>query len=712
MPKQQVAVELFYDAAWHDLAANDDVFADGPIVIKRGQSDEAASLRPCSISCTLANDDDRYRTSNPQSPIYGKAGRNTPMRVSVGGTVRAVVEASSWAAGQTPDFRVSPRRGRAWVDVEGGGILQRIGQWSKQLPSPFRYHNDQLSHVTGYWPLEQARGSTKLFSPTPGTFNDRLLPNGISNVAFDSQYRPLGSGPLMDIGSDPSEAGSYFARTTASSTSGWQLSWAVRHGPLVAGDNLVFAWATTDGSQWSLFLNTTSKTIDTFASVNPLTGVGASYTHPISYGSYDWSQWTLISIDAVYSGGSTTINVNWTNADRSAGGFNTGSYAGVPSVLDWWDASTGDGIPAGSTLGHVIGTDVSHTGVDLFGGDRLDAWTGHIGERASYRFGRLCDQLGVPYYVSPSFDLSAPMGPQAVDTFPNLLKEIQDTDDGLIFDYVSELRLYFRSRADRYNRTPLALIPADLPALPDEVTDDLNPHNVITVSQRDGGEYTVSDTTGPLGTQNPPNGIGEYRQTKNVCVANETTGLPPLANWWLKRGTVNLPRYPQLTINLAALAPARIAQIEAVDVGSVITITGFREYTVRLQVLGWTETIGTHTRTITFTCAPDQQFQVGVWDSTSSRWDSATHFLETGVSSSATSLTFRSLSSKVTWSTATPYDVIISGEQLTVTSMGAAALVSGGYDQAATVTRSVNGVSKSLSANEPIHAATPGRWAL
>src|SRR6188474_2183521 len=159
MPKNDVAVELFYDGAWHDLVPADDVFADTPIVIQRGDGDESAAPRPSSISLRLANDDDQFRTTNPESPLYGKAGVNTPLRVLVGGVSRGQVEVSSWKAGQTRDFRANPRRGKAWVDIEGGGLLQRVGQWTEPLKSPFRRYNETLTHVIGYWPLEQDRGS-------------------------------------------------------------------------------------------------------------------------------------------------------------------------------------------------------------------------------------------------------------------------------------------------------------------------------------------------------------------------------------------------------------------------------------------------------------------------------------------------------------------------------------------------------------------------
>lgn len=76
-------------------------------------------------------------------------------------------------------------------------------------------------------------------------------------------------------------------------------------------------------------------------------------------------------------------------------------------------------------------------------------------------------------------------------------------------------------------------------------------------------------------------------------------------------------------------------------------------------------------------------------------------------------LVFRTTNPDDLWDTgAEPYDVVVAGEQMTVTTMGSASLVSGAYDQSAIVTRSGNGVLKALDAGEPIHVATPGRYGL
>jgi hypothetical protein len=186
--------------------------------------------------------------------------------------------------------------------------------------------------------------------------------------------------------------------------------------------------------------------------------------------------------------------------------------------------------------------------------------------------------------------------------------------------------------------------------------------------------------------------------------------MPQQANWWLRRGTVDLPRYPTVMIDLNA-KPGLITAVNAVDVGNVITISGYRENLIRLYVLGWTEVIGSHTRTITFVCAPDQQFVVGVYDAAASRYDLRSSVLNAFKSAGVTAMTFKQTSDESWSTTSTPYDLFISGERITVTSMGVRS-GTGPWLQAATVVRGVNGVNKDLATNAPVHIATPGRYAL
>ena len=330
--------------------------------------------------------------------------------------------------------------------------------------------------------------------------------------------------------------------------------------------------------------------------------------------------------------------------------------------------------------------------------------------------------LGLAYATNGDLDATAAMGGQPAEPLAVLLQEITITEDAVQFESKSVINLILTVRNFRYNLTPALVLDADddpsgMPKLPAEITDDLPIHNLIVVSDRAGGEYTVEDSTSPMGTQPPPDGRGEYRQDRDVNLFDPNVQMPQQANWWLRRGTVNLPRYPQVTVDLAALGPEKIVEVEAVTVGSVIEIDGYREYTIRLHVLGYTEVIGSTSRIITFTCEPDQQFQTGVYDGDSEytpRYDLRSCTLSAAAAAAATTLSLAIVDDE-TWSQTSAYDLLISGELIGVPvgAMGARGGTAGAYTQTITgALRGRNGIMKLLPAGAEVHIETPGRWAL
>lgn len=703
-----VALEMFVDGAWQDLVLLDDVLTAQPIVIKRGQSDEAIQLRPSSLTARLANDDDRYRTSNPTGPLYGKAGRNTPVRVSVDGVVRGATELSSLTGGESRDFRAFPRRGSKWADLQTGGLLRRIAQWTEPLRSPFyTYNTTELTALVGYWPMEDPRGTTTAFSPVAGATNPLLR-----GVSFDSQQRPPGSAPLADV---VLQDASRFQFVTGglNDTTGWQYSMVVNMASLRSSFFTPVNIECLNGL--SVFFSIDDSTDATNLLVADNEGnTLISDTLGLPFAGYAWSgRWIMFTVQASYSGGTTTVDAYYRAIDEDDAWHSSGSFSGVPSSLYLASCS---GLPENSTFGHVIG--VADVGLQLTNGDRFTALKGHAGETVAERFERLCTLKGIDFTVLGTGADSSLLGPQAVDTFAKQLEELIATEDALIFDAIDEVGLVLLLRNARYNQTPaLTLRPTDLAVVPPEVTDDLNINNIVTASQRNGGDYTVRDDTTPLvSTQPPPDGAGEYRQTVDVNVADEAAALPQEANWWLRRGTVDLPRFPALTLNLGPLDADMVADIEAVEIGSVIEILDLREDTVRLFVLGWTETLrpadqGKVRRTIVFTCAADRQFQVGVLDT--NRLQAKYTTLSTGLGRTDTTVVLQSSQDREQWRAgASTAHIMVAGERIALGTVGARA-GSGPWTFTVTgCTRSVNGVVKTQAAGEPVKVVEPIRLAL
>lgn len=699
MPRNDVALELYYDDAWHDLVIGDYVLAGQSIRIQRGDGAESAAPRSALLSAQLNNDEDLFRTSNPESPLFGKAGRNTPIRASVGGVVRGHVQASRWEAGESRDFRARPKRGSAWVDLEAGGLLQQIGQWKEPLKSPLVRNTLAVPSLIGFWPLEDVRDAVRLSTPLPGG-----IPGSFSgDVTLEDEQRPGGATATVRTGADGVLSGQFLT----SSASGYQLTFAARvPATLTAAYQEIFRWTDTRGRIWAWEINnadfawriydadgsTLDYQADTYSTLNP-------------------AEWVRYRIKITVSGGTLTYEPAWYAEGDTfvTGTTNTFASSSTGQPRTWRTPATGYSTDANYCCVYAVDDPT----VDLVtDGAILAAFNGHAGERARNRFGRLMNELGLSWESIGDTDLSEPMGVQPAATVADLLREIRDTEDGLIFDAVDDLKLIFLLRNARYNRTAVSIDVNDLPGRPREITDDLGVHNIVTVSQRDGGEATAEDDTGPLGSQASPDGIGPYEKTVDVNVYDEAV-LPAMAEWWLNRSTVDLPRYPQVVVNLAALDAARVAEIEAIDIGDVLEITGYREQTLRLQVVGYTEIIGwPNARTITFTTVPDQIFDSGTYDG-ARRYNLRTATIATEAGPTATTLTI-GITDNEAWSSTSAYDLVIAGELVGVPVGGMAARTgsAGAYQQVLTgAVRSKNGVRKTLPVGAAVRVATPGRWA-
>lgn len=105
------------------------------------------------MSLVLNNRHGRYSPRNPQSPYYGRIGRNTPIRVRVGTAVRGVWEVSAWPT------RWDTSGADVWVPIDASGLLRRAEQGARPLDSALvRYIVEQ--GPLAYWPLTNppARG--------------------------------------------------------------------------------------------------------------------------------------------------------------------------------------------------------------------------------------------------------------------------------------------------------------------------------------------------------------------------------------------------------------------------------------------------------------------------------------------------------------------------------------------------------------------------
>lgn len=691
MPKQTVKVELFYDGSWHDLAAAAEVYERDPIVCLRGDGDESAAPRPAQINATLDNRTQKFNPRDPMSPLWGKVGRNTPARLTVGGVVRNAVQVSSWAPDRSIDYTpakfLATGRGDAWTEIEGGGLLRSIGQDTEPLRSPFYRSSVRYATSTGYWSGEDGRRTSIISSAGPGGGDRPAIATSDTHDAIDG---PISSDRLFTNG----DTDDYMIEGTfapgGSGTTGWEFSWVSKLMAEPTGGNsgTLINWTATGDWYWQVSVLAGQYRL----SVGQVGGVVNSSTD-FSTDGIPPDQWLLWICSLTRSGSTCTWTLRWID-EVGQEGVQTGTFTSSdPGTLAGWFIQT-QLWNREAGYGHIIGIN-GHT-EDLYANARFNAWIGYRGETTADRFGRLMDEEGYDWTLVGVGNEGINMGVQPIDTLTGLLQEVRDTEDGLLFDTRDTLGLTFITKPARFNRTPVLALtwPGHVsPPLP-QIIDDLDTHNYITVKQRDGGEFVVQETTGPLSTQPAPDGVGVAKQTVDVNVWQEASMLPEIGYWWLNRGTVDASRYPAVTVDLVA-NPGIAAAAAAVDIGDVITLAGIEADLQTMYVLGIKEVVGNNTRKITFTCRPNRQFEVGEYDDTVRRADSKTSTLNASVNASATSMVVRFTSYYDAWSTTNePYDWLVEGERIRVTSMGAIT-GSGPYTQTATVQRAINGVAKS-----------------
>jgi len=690
-----VDVELKLGGVWTSIT--DRVKTKSPITITRGRSAEGDEAEPTRCSLTIRNTDGWASPRNPLSPWYGLIGRNTPIRVTVEGGSRFVGEVPEWPVTWDP-------AGNVEVQIEAAGIMRRLGQGAAPLRSAMtRALLGETSlgiDIFAWWPLEDAPGSRQAAPGIPGqpplfavdevTFTGEPSGGIGGGVTFDANGRLLG----RVLGCPPEWAVAVWfdlpADMDASSVS-----------PVVQ-------W-TCPGSfalrYWSMFIGSGAAGFP-FLEVANANGV---VTTAMQVDVDLRGRGPMMAMAEVFmSAGDAIITLY---ADNGAGGEGfQDTVAATPSAPIVEIGTNADinteGIQFAGTISHLMVVE------DIIGPlvlTEYPAAKGYVGERAADRIARLCDEEGVPVTITGEAADSEPMGAQHPDTLLNLLAECAAADGGTLGEQRDEVGLAYRTRAADYNTTPaLSLDYHDQVAHPLHPTDDdRHLRNDYTVERRGGSLARAVLETGPLSVLAPPDGVGIYDESVTLNLAADTQ-LADQAGWRLHLGTVDEARWPLVKIKLHK-HPDLIASATAVDLRSVIEITGLPPWLppddVRLIVDGYTEVIEPLRWTLEWNTVPQSPYRVGVLDdAVLGRLDTDGAELAAPAGDDDTSLSVATPSGPL-WTTDDaefPFDVEMGGEVITVTDITGAT-----SPQTFTVTRGVNGVTKSHPAGTAVQLAQP-----
>lgn len=688
-----LTVQVFIAGVWTTVPAySDDGWTTqmGPSV----QSDTQASL----LSVTLASDSYQMDPTNPAGPNFGKIGRNTQIRLKQAGLTIAAGEASLWSPDTTQNH-VPGVRGKSWVDVTAAGVLERLGRWTDPLQSPMTRQTLSYAGLLGFWPIEDPSSAANLTQAA-----SVAAPNGSygGTVTLAGSDGAGGSDNLATIGSDGVLQGSF----VAAPGDGYQIVWAGKLAalPPSAAYDWILAWVDADGRTWRWQANNT-----TFQwTVTAADGSLVSQTNT-GFGTKGPDNWLRYRMKVTVSGGVVTYEPAWYVQDDPAPGGITNTFAATTAARPKTWIIPGNPTTTSGAFGQVFAT--TDTTIDFLTGDPAKAFNGYLGETAFQRYYRLLTEVGNLLRVwSGDINLTRAMGRQRPGLFLDLIQECVTTDGGILYDGPGGVAMVFRFLNDMVGQTvKIALNRTDLSPNYRKVIDAApGGYNDLTGQNWDGTKYRAELTTGTMSTQPPPAGIGRYKGTINLSL-QDFGRFVDRTNFELAKTSIDRPRYPTLVLDGLQSRPALRALVNALLPGDLITLAGIEPDPVPLLVMT-IRRAGQHvTDKATLDCVPADIYMAGRWDATGSRWDLKTSTVS-AATSTATALTFTQTADE-SWSTVTPYDLLIGGEKVTVTVMGART-GSGPYTQAATVTRSVNGMIKAQTAGTPVHVATPGRWAI
>lgn len=691
--------QLYISGVYTVLA--DDVRTNPGVKLERGVAEDL-DIKPGYCSFRLGDPTDRYRPSNAASDLYGQTGPYMKGAFATGGSVLFTGETQWMNPGETDDHRAvggTTVRGDRWVDVQLAGPLTRVGYWRDPLASPLftQIQGAYASTLRGYWPLEDDSSATQLFNVAnprqPGAFNSCTL------AGADG---PDGSDKVVKINSGGSLS---FPLSAMATTGGYQFAFASIN-PGVTGTNTpIMTWRTTRGDNYYWQANTSGYGLKV-VSESGSTLLDEAYA---SGSDAAPGQWIFTRVKITQNGSNVKAEVSWyAEQAENFWGITASAFAGTigaPTQL----SVPANGATNGASYAHVFAV----TGVsdDLENGDFTDAFRGYTRETAVNRFKRLCGSRGLPWqWIGDTSSDSRRMGPQPLVTFLDQLKEIRRTESGLIFDRGDNIGITLVTRQYLYRHATEPVLeltyPDDVAGAMLEVTSGADLYNLITAKNRNGSQSIAELATGRYGTQNPPTGSGRLDKTVDVNLASDGE-LEDVSAWWLAFYTQEGPRFDQVVVDVDA-HPELLTACNAAGPGQFIRITGRTPDPLLLLITRVQQATHRKRNVFTFAVVPGAIFNVGVYGDSGSRYDSSSSTLGGALTAGATSASVKTTNYHDRWSTVdTPYDVDLAGERVTVTAMTAATLSGGTWNQTATITRAVNGVSKAQVSGTTWRLADP-----
>ncbi len=701
-------------STWEDISA-DLQQRDGGITITRGKNDLNGQVPASTCTFKLNNRNGRYSPRNPLSDLYGLIGRGTQVRFTVddaagGASVRFVGELTSLP----PSWDTSGND--AWVTVSAAGLLRRYEQGSDPATTGLReWVLGQPATLAAYYPLGGGEETTYSQNIAPGkTGSFAGFGGAVFKYGVDLGPSWLGTGLEINATGDLP----YMQGIANAVGTNIALDFVFQSQAFGVLD--VQIWPTVD-SIWNLRMNTSSDDGTLQVSYNdgdsavtnalPSSAIDALQDTQLHTCRFELHQtagpfvdfFVYIDGELVYSvEGFLSVTMTRSPFFRLHYSRFTGQTVVNVAHFAMWADNTASNLPTAA--------------------DYHAAAMAYAGETAADRMTRITGLADWPFEVDGDAADTMLMGPLFSETRLQQLRDAEATDLGMLMDKRDELTLVYRTRRSMYSQTPAFTLdksagevaPPFEPAEDDEYT-----RNIVTATKREGASVRVEKDTGPLSTQDPPDGVGPYYEEITVNVETDAM-LDGVAEWQLNLGTVDETRYPTIRVDLSnpnvVAAGLEQAVLEA-DLGDKLRVenadASFIYDDVDQLIVGYVETINAFEHSFAFNCVPASPYDVAGYATDSetgdARYDTNGSELASGVTSSATSLSVTDAGGTL-WtrdSDAFPLDVIVGGERMTVTNITGAT-----SPQTFTVTRSVNGVVTAHDSGTDVRLYAPARYAL
>ncbi|TDC58587.1 hypothetical protein E1281_01155 [Actinomadura sp. KC345] len=573
-----------------------------------------------------------------------------------------------------------------YADITAYGILRRLRHNEKALKSALYRATTTDPTAVAYWPMEEADGAAYFASPMPGvapmTFT-RDTDTKPDLAAFDEFD---GSEPV------PTFADTYFAASvppyrlaSAGAASELRFLFNNDHDPVF--ERIATIRTSGTAREWRIFYGSGGNlSVDCYDEngAQLLDGGAIAFEihdRPVRIGFRFAQDGADVSYAVLVADAESG---DWTHVDEDSATIDviSGQTAGIITEIDF-NAGGGLGDTTDkASVGHVsihkdqvvpvtTATDVYNT---LVVSAPPHGWKA---EAAGRRFQRLCTEQTVPFSMFGASRHTLSMSAQRPDPLSKLLADCAIADEGLLVEPRDAFELAMRTRDTMVN--PPAALTLDYsasepspPFLP--VEDDDDSVNDVTAKSTGGSNARAVLEQGALSVLDPPDGIGRY-ETEIERNAEFAEQMPNYADWALRLGTLDAPRYPSVIVELARAEMAgKAAAAKAVEIGDRIVVENLPDWLppddVVLRVEGVSEALTAEQHTITFACSPGEVYDFAVVGT--DRYDSDHTYLRAAVDTDDAALEIVVRRGPL-WDTAGGYDVTVGGEEMTVTSAAGAA---------------------------------------